>query len=739
MLNMKPNDKILFEEKDEKKYRETLLINDELNPKLVKVLKEWYDIFTEGEKKMYPKGVAKFVQGVSQYNDPVDEDDNKVTSFLSEYDKDNKGYVSEEEFISFYKKALQGKKLATVWRNLRNMKVREDLKKMDEPYDYIFIESDKLPRYQLGNDINFINNIIKQYYKNPEENKILIEFLLFITTNDFIYNEVINMFTPTDKENYVNNIIKEENKFIELNYVFIIIESILQDLELKMYLKSPINENMINFDDKEYKLLKEPYEPFDKEENEEKKLEFLKNLIKAENFNKIIKSVNNLLLKLSQTESDNNIYSILFNCCLRGIKIINSINMIYKINKNNITDDYNINSFKELKENYIYDLGFADLSQLLKDFDYQKELNDVSYSDLVNNIFIYLNKEKKENKKNNFDIICLNLLIDLLSTKKDLFNEYYTNEEKKEKMKKLFIKLFSDNDKEKSKFFINYLDKKKNTAMANENYNYIIFLYKLCNSLLNNLITVQSQLEEKDDKEKIEIFTPQSEFFDLYNNLNQSVENLVNAKIMTKNEIENESESFSNKIYDLLMKELTSDNKEDNSTKNKIILNFLKLLEISVNKDENKTNAILLEKNKTSNVSLFDLIYQKYFSTLCSKGGGEKNSTEDHTELISKSEDENKTDKNENEENNKFILLEEIKQTKPEDDSINEELNKYYSEIIFNALSYSNDQSHIPKLISLINILKKLSKKEKNGNDSDSDDRESRHVNISSSFIQKTT
>jgi len=404
--------------------------------------------------------------------------------------------------------------------------------------------------------------------------------------------------------------------------------------------------------------------------------------------------------------------------------------MIYKINKNNITDDYNINSFKELKENYIYDLGFADLSQLLKDFEYQKELNDVSYSDLVNNIFIYLNKEKKENKKNNFDIICLNLLIDLLSTKKDLFNEYYSNEEKKEKMKKLFIKLFSDNDKDKSKFFINYLDKKKNTAMANENYNYIIFLYKLCNSLLNNLITVQSQLEEKDDKEKIEIFTPQSEFFDLYNNLNQSVENLVNAKIMTKNEIENESESFSNKIYDLLMKELTNDNKEENSTKNKIILNFLKLLEISVNKDENKTNAILLEKNKTSNVSLFDLIYQKYFSTLCSKGGGEKNSTEDHTELISKSEDENKTDKNENEENNKFILLEEIKQTKPEDDSINEELNKYYSEIIFNALSYSNSQALIPKLISVINILKKLSKKEKNGNDSDSDDRESPAMSI---------
>ena len=402
MSNMKPNDKILFEEKDVKKYRENLLINNELNPKLEKVLKEWYDIFTEGEKKMYPKGVAKFVQGVSQSNDEVDEDDSKVTSFLSEYDKDKKGYVSEEEFISFYRKALQDKKTITVWKNLKNMNIREDLKKKDEPYDYIFIESDKLPRYQLGNDTNFINNIIKQYYKHPEENTILFEFLLFITTNDFIYNEVINMFNPTEiseKENYVNNIIKEENKFIELNYIFIIIESILQDLELKMYLKSPINENIINFDDKEYKLLREKYEPFDKEENNEKKMEFLKNLIKAENFNKIIKSVNNLLLKLSQTESDNNIYSIIFNCCFRGIKIINLINMIYKINKNNITDDYNINSFKELKENYIYDLGFADLSQLLKDFDYQKELNDVSYSDLISNIFIYLNKEKKKIKK----------------------------------------------------------------------------------------------------------------------------------------------------------------------------------------------------------------------------------------------------------------------------------------------------------------------------------------------------
>ena len=176
------------------------------------------------------------------------------------------------------------------------------------------------------------------------------------------------------------------------------------------------------------------------------------------------------------------------------------------------------------------------------------------------------------------------------------------------------------------------------------------------------------------------------------------------------------------------MKELTeTQNKEENNSKNRVILNLLKLFEIAVNNDENKKNEILLSKDTKTELSLFDLIYERYISNL-SKKTGDKNKSESK-ELIPKSDEEEKQPELSSD-NDKFILLEEIKETKKEDNTLTEELHKYYGELIFNALKNSPSQSLIPKLITIINIFKKLSKKEKNGsNNSDSDDKESPSFN----------
>ena len=45
-----------------------------------------------------------------------------------------------------------------------------------------------------------------------------------------------------------------------------IVNAVESDLEINLYLQNSHNEKEINFDDKEYKLFKENYEPFDKEE-----------------------------------------------------------------------------------------------------------------------------------------------------------------------------------------------------------------------------------------------------------------------------------------------------------------------------------------------------------------------------------------------------------------------------------------------------------------------------------------
>ena len=176
-----------IEEKDEKKYRETLLINDELNPKLVKVLKEWYDIFTSGEKKMDAKGVAKFIQGVSESQEEIDENESRVTDFIEKYDKDKKGYVSEEEFIEFYQRALDNKKTATVWKNLKNMGVRKDLRKNNEPFEIIFNEN------TLTKEENLVSNISTQELNFDSEIKISLT-----TTKSSSSNNKTSRIYPTD-------------------------------------------------------------------------------------------------------------------------------------------------------------------------------------------------------------------------------------------------------------------------------------------------------------------------------------------------------------------------------------------------------------------------------------------------------------------------------------------------------------------------------------------------------------
>ena len=214
----------------------------------------------------------------------------------------------------------------------------------------------------------------------------------------------------------------------------------------------------------------------------------------------------------------------------------------------------------------------------------------------------------------------------MLSSKSDLFDEYFLNVEKKQKITELFKSNFMEKDSEKSKYFINKISISKNKAIKNKNNNYIIFLYKLSNSLLNSLIETQSQIETEEIKEKIEVFTPQVEFFDLYSELNKLVDTISikvepsvenNEILIKEKEKDNESENFVNKIYRLLMKELTeSQNKEENNSKNRVILNLLKLFEISVNNDEIKKNDILLLKDSNTKLSLFDLIYEKYILIL---------------------------------------------------------------------------------------------------------------------------
>ena len=425
---LKPEEKLVFETNKAKK--EKIKINGKMNPRLENLLKGKYDEFTDGTGKMDRKGISKFIQCVLDLKSQLNENDKKVSDFL-EKDKEGKGYVSQEEFVDFYKESLNKEKV--VWENLEKMGIREDLRNKNEPYEIKYAENEKLPRYKLGNDLSFINNLIQKYYKDPNSNSSLIDFLLNLTTNENIYNDVLdNLYNSgeenNNKDSFLNKALNNNNNYAELNYIFIIIESIFQDLEISLYNKYIDPNDFILFDSSQYKIVSEKYEPFDNENMTEKKLIFMKNLLKVENLQKLIKQVNNLLellIKSNKESTNGKIPCKLYDSCLRGLKIINLIN-----NFNSDVEKENKNCLEELKENNIYKLGFCNLTLLFNDVNIKEELEKLSYLDLSTYLINYLNfsqkkeisqeNEKESDNNNCLQKECLDLFINLLSSNKKL-------------------------------------------------------------------------------------------------------------------------------------------------------------------------------------------------------------------------------------------------------------------------------------------------------------------------------
>ena len=256
--DLKPKEKIIFDNK--KIEPQKLMINDEMNPKLKSIIQDWFKEFTEGSNQMGPSAIVNFIRGVTSQKTHINQNEGRVITFLKTNDKDKKGYVSEEEFIEFYKKALVNGNEKIVFNNLHSMGIRDDLKKEDEAYEINFIDNEKLPRYKLGNDLTYIDNLIQKYYKNPNSNTSLIEFLLYLTTNENIYNDVLDNLFNNEKnkkeDSFVNKFLKDNNSYIEQNYIFIIIESILQDLEVYLYNKYIETNDFIIFNYSQYKIVK---------------------------------------------------------------------------------------------------------------------------------------------------------------------------------------------------------------------------------------------------------------------------------------------------------------------------------------------------------------------------------------------------------------------------------------------------------------------------------------------------
>ncbi|EGR27434.1 hypothetical protein IMG5_196170 [Ichthyophthirius multifiliis] len=131
-----------------------LLENGEVNPVAINIFKKWFWMFAK-DGKMFSEEIAKFINSCT--HDNCQANDSRVVSTLNAYDKEQKGYLSEENFILFYYQACKTKPLV-VRKNLESYHYRRDLKLYDE-VEIENVNIEQMPRYLLSRDENFFQMI----------------------------------------------------------------------------------------------------------------------------------------------------------------------------------------------------------------------------------------------------------------------------------------------------------------------------------------------------------------------------------------------------------------------------------------------------------------------------------------------------------------------------------------------------------------------------------------------------
>lgn len=319
--------------------REDLTLSNgrELVPELYVIINSWFDMFSNDQDQMTPEYCGNFIYSVTGSNVSVGVDDKRISSMFDSYDKQKKGYISREDFLRFYKESITySNKLNAVWENLNTMGIRNDLKRMIEPYFDSKVDYSKLPRYCLSHNDEFFNTLFYlQDFQNSDKmiTKEAFEFLSIITTNPKIYKELLFIFNQSnnnDKQGIINwgKALNSDNIF-KMIYSLEIIQVFLQQDD------SSNSNNNSNNDKIDFLLLNKEIVNNDSEisqENETKNIDNIQNIKK--------KWVENFILSGG--------YDFLFTILDKELKTITNDNEVDNSKSSNIFIELVLNIVKNL-------------------------------------------------------------------------------------------------------------------------------------------------------------------------------------------------------------------------------------------------------------------------------------------------------------------------------------------------------------------------------------------------------
>ena len=477
-----------------------LIENGQLSDKLRNVLLNIFNTYSNNKDFM---NIVQLRNCFSKaINKEIKVKDLRIYKILKKYGSNyEEKILKRDEFLKFFLSTLKEKKEVgneLVWKNLKNFEYDTNLDKIKPIKN---IEKNNNIRYYLSNKINeeipLFNELIE---KNKESNNInLLNFILFLSTNIDSYNKLLEKdFTKQE-----NKFLSKPKNYIENMYDLIIIESILEDLEIK---------NMKENDRTKDKLPSEKSLPFYSDDNYEKKKNFFINFIKN-NYLDLIEYIT-LLLKQANENGINNkeIIPMIYS---KGISIINNIyGTLFDIVLKKSSSNYvRINSPNKLiRENK--------LEEYITNYE--------GYKNIIEQIIIFINKyHNNENVDDKLMKNCYYLLFYLIYTSNQIF-EYINNNEQIKNIfncniqndifnnKNILLQLIVFTNKIKKKnptcLFISYIidlfiNIIKNTDV--ENLNKIIL-----NTGLFSFINAVFNFDLKDNKDKIK-----SLINDIHNNI----------------------------------------------------------------------------------------------------------------------------------------------------------------------------------------------------------------------------
>ena len=554
----------------------------QLDDNFKSMLKEWFYSFSNGNDMMEKEQIFKYIEKITK-TENVNENDINYINFMKESDKDGKCVIMDNEFLEYYNN-LASTQPNLVWEHINNMGYSKNFKKMNNNSN---LDEKNFPGYILGNDKEFHKALINHFSKYNIN--LIYQFLFLLSTNEEIYYELLKQKNITF--NIVNN---KDNNSLENLYLLYIIESFIQDIEVKnLNLNEIIKAKDKSKKNKYFDIGKETHEmilidnsEFQDEKYYDDKQDFFINFIEKGGYESLIKYVEYLLNNINEEEKEKE--DIKIKCCQKAIKLIvviyNSIiekrtNKDKYINIYYLVNDVSINTLMKNKND--------DIEKI------KKIISGISYINLVQETIKYLLNSKAQALSR----YAFHLLINLLTGNGILLQKVKSNEILFQNLTSLMkMNIYFDNN---SKFFVISLIvllNNSNKQVTKLYYEFLSLLFEISLPMIKDVKNIFL------DNKKNKISCSFNLFFDFFSNLFKTM-----LTYLGQFENNNNIHQFVIDIYEIIYKDILEKDKEKKLPE-ELFIGYMKILNTVINTEPFLRNEIV--SKKIEGKTLFEIISQ---------------------------------------------------------------------------------------------------------------------------------